>query len=211
VVFLATAAVDDGEMLWPERVDWAFAVTPCLEAVLPGEPAVVELSSRAARACAAARAKARLKLLPDAARRVGVDELLAALAVADHAAELPRQMLNWDEVRASPDVIRYGGHTHNHPILSRLAPADQAAEIRLCRERIIAETGKPPEYFAYPNGRTMDFDAHSRELVRETGFTLGFSTEPGVNGPDTDWLAIRRLPTTGRGLGDFAWLVAAIG
>ena len=44
-------------------------------------------------------------------------------------------MLTWDEVRATLDLTRYGGHSHTHPILSRLDRADAEREIRTCRDR----------------------------------------------------------------------------
>ena len=39
------------------------------------------------------------------------------------------------------DITHFGGHTHTHPILSRLSREQADNEIRTCRDRIAAETG----------------------------------------------------------------------
>ena len=77
-------------------------------------------------------------------------------------------------------------------------------ELATCRERISSATGAPPRFFAYPNGRERDFDERSRAALRRHGFAVAFSTEEGVNGPDTDWMAVRRFAGDGS-LPDLAW------
>jgi hypothetical protein len=49
--------------------------------------------------------------------------------------------------------------------------------------------------FCYPAGL---FGARERGLVAEAGFRLATSCEPGVNTPDTDPLALRRLQVVRR-------------
>ena len=84
-------------------------------------------------------------------------------------------------------------------------------EIRTCRDRIAAETGKPPLYFAYPNGRPSDYTAETQQILRDHGFTMAFSTSEGIAGPDTDWMAVKRLPTAAAQIFDFAWAAAGLG
>jgi peptidoglycan/xylan/chitin deacetylase (PgdA/CDA1 family) len=117
-------------------------------------------------------------------------------------------MLTWDEVRATADVTTYGGHTHTHPIMSRLTPEECDREIRECRDRLVAETGRAPRYFAYPNGGRDDFDAATAEALRRHGFSVAFSTIEGVAGADTDWMAVRRIPGVNAPAADLAWYLA---
>jgi peptidoglycan/xylan/chitin deacetylase (PgdA/CDA1 family) len=130
---------------------------------------------------------------------------VAALG-ADTTTGIGRQMLTWDEVRSTAGLTRFGGHTHTHPILPRAEPAHRAQEIRACRERIAAELGTPPTTFAYPNG---GHDADTKEEVRRQGFDTAFSTVYGVNGRETDWLAVKRVGL-GAGRDDFAWMVSGL-
>jgi peptidoglycan/xylan/chitin deacetylase (PgdA/CDA1 family) len=208
VVFLATSFMDHGGMIWTEEVQAAALATRLPRVSLPwsDEPAV-ELPDEAARTALGGRARAYLKALPDADRQKAVQALLKALGAP---AMGERQMLNWDEVRRTMDLTRFGGHTHTHPILSRLDRSAAEGEIRTCRDRIAAETGRIPSLFAYPNGQAADFTAETRDLLRENGFRVAFSTIEGIAGGDTDWFAVKRLPGAGEDLPDFVWTAAGL-
>jgi peptidoglycan/xylan/chitin deacetylase (PgdA/CDA1 family) len=62
-------------------------------------------------------------------------------------------MLTWEQVRSmNSNLIRFGAHTHNHPVMSRLSPEQAQFEIETSQKRIAAETGSPVRHFAYPYG-----------------------------------------------------------
>lgn len=209
LVFLATGAIDSGRPLWTDLVELAFRDTALARVRLPWlSPDALELGTPADRAAHSGHARAVLKTLPDEARRQHVESLLDALQVREALGALPREMLSWDEVRATSDVLTFGGHTHTHPIMSRVETSRLAWEIRTCRDRIRDELGVSPRWFAYPNGKACDYDVRCGRLLAECGFAGAFSTEEGINGPDTDCLAIRRLPTMARSVGDFAWMIS---
>jgi hypothetical protein len=65
-------------------------------------------------------------------------------------------------------------------------------------------------YFAYPNGRSTDFNATTIQVLRRHGFTTAFSTIEGLAGPDTDWMAVKRVPGDAADVPDFAWLATAV-
>lgn len=208
VVFLATSFVDEGGMLWTDQVQWAALSTIRREVRLPWSDApAMKLADPAGRAALGERARAHLKTLPDGERRAAVKALLAELGDPPPRA---RQMLTWDEVRHTMDLTRYGGHSHTHPILSRLDRAQAEIEIRTCRDRIVAETGRTPTMFAYPNGRPADFTAETQELLKGHGFTMAFATTEGIADAETDWMAVKRLPGEAADIADFAWLAAGL-
>ena len=209
IVFLATAFIDGGGLIWTDAVTWATRTSPCTALTLPWDRAVtLPLGDEAARARAALVTKAHLKSLSDPDRERWLELLLAELRMNPADGSAGRQMLTWDEVRATRGLTRYGGHTHTHPILSRVDPVRAEREIRLCSDRITAETGTAPRYFAYPNGSAQDFTEETKEIVRRCGFELAFSTIGGLHAPGMDRWAIRRQPTGARRLGDYALLVA---
>jgi peptidoglycan/xylan/chitin deacetylase (PgdA/CDA1 family) len=208
VVFLATSFLDDGGIIWTDQVEWAAQTTARKRVTLPwSDGPAIELVDGRARSALSARSRAYLKTLPDADRKAALALLLREL---DAPPLLERQMLTWDEVRRTMDLTHYGGHSHTHPILSRLGRADAIDEIRTCRDRIGAETGRAPTLFAYPNGTSDDFTPETQQIVRDHGFTVAFSTTEGIAGPDTDWMAVRRLPTAEIDVPDFAWMVAGL-
>jgi peptidoglycan/xylan/chitin deacetylase (PgdA/CDA1 family) len=208
-MFLSTDFMDRGGMLWGDVLHWAVSSSPRDDVRLPWLPdTALSLASKEARNACIRESKAHLKGIPDAQRRALLAEFVARLEAPDPDSALDRQMLSWDEVRATREGTTYGGHSHTHPILSQLEAPEMEFEIRTCSERIRAELGEAPRCFAYPNGRAVDFNATTRELLRRHGFTIAFSTIEGINGPDADVLALRRQAGGGTTLGDFATLVA---
>jgi len=205
VVFLATSLMDEGGMICTDTVQWACLSTSRSEIEWRGEKH--SLAGEPARAAFGQKARNHLKSLPDGERKEAVSALLRDLGSPPSRG---RQMLTWDEVRAASELTIWGGHSHTHPILSRLDRAAAAAEIRTCRDRIIVETGLAPKYFAYPNGRPADYTAETQQLLRENGFDVAFATSEGIAGADSDWMAVRRLPGEAAGLANFAWLAAGL-
>jgi peptidoglycan/xylan/chitin deacetylase (PgdA/CDA1 family) len=209
VVFLATSFVDGGGygLLWTEQLQWAAQSTTRARVRLPWSGETIILDGQESRAAMGAKARQHLKGLPDGERRAAMEALLAELG--DPPAR-GREMLTWDEVRATMDLTVYGGHSHTHPILSRLDRAEAEREIRTCRERIVDETGRAPRYFAYPNGKPSDFTPETQELLRRHGFEIAFATSEGIAGPDSDWMAVKRLPGDVVDLAEFVWLAAGL-
>ncbi len=208
IVFLATRFIDEGGLIWTDALRWAVLRSPCSDMALPWSPgAHVPLSDLSTRHAAIRTCKEHLKSVDDASRQAALAALYRALEVDPSVAAAGRQMLNWDEVRACLDGTHFGGHTHTHPILSRLSEPDMEREIALCRDRIVAETSVVPRCFAYPNGRAQDFTPATQRLLERHGFRYGFSTIEGVHRLGNDRYAIHRQPTGGSTLADFAWLV----
>lgn len=83
-----------------------------------------------------------------------------------------------------------GSHTCTHPWLTRLPPDRASEEITASRKKLEDRFGVPVRDFCYPYG---DFDPHIRDLVAEAGYLSAVTTQPGVNPPGTDLLALRRF------------------
>jgi peptidoglycan/xylan/chitin deacetylase (PgdA/CDA1 family) len=208
-VFLATQFMDRGGLLWTDQLEWAVLHTKATEVMPPWQQdAAVSLETEPSRRAFVRAAKAVLKEADDDDRRRWLESLLDRLCAADPEASLGRQMLTWDDVRACAEGTCFGGHSHTHPILSRMEDRGLELEIRTCRERIHRETGRFPLTFAYPNGRASDFDTRTRATLAKHGFALSFSTIQGVNRPGTDRLALRRLHNWDSGTGELAALMA---
>ena len=208
-VFLSTTFMDHGGLIWNEELEWAIMTSARSSVTWPWDPSQrLTLADTAQRRECVRLAKQQLKGMPDAARRDAVADLHRQLDAPSAERTLGRQMLSWDEVRASREGTIFGGHSHTHPILSQLPRHEMESEIRTCRERIATELGSAPRTFAYPNGRACDFNADTRELLALHGFELAFSTERGINGQGADRMALLRQPTGGSNLGDLAALVA---
>jgi peptidoglycan/xylan/chitin deacetylase (PgdA/CDA1 family) len=153
----------------------------------------------------------RRELRTLAERRRVIDELLPRLkhlqldarqtalrALLDRTGQpaLPTDlMMRSDQVQVvSKAGIEIGGHTVNHPILHVLSDAEAEREIAQGRQQLERLTGRPVEYFAYPNGRPgQDYGARDVELVRRLGFKGAVSTASGVASAQSDPFQLPRF------------------
>ncbi len=71
---------------------------------------------------------------------------------------------------AHSPLIEIGAHTTNHPKLSKIAPADQQAEIIASKNSLEKVLGQKINGFAYPFGDQRAFTATTIEKVRDAGF-----------------------------------------
>ncbi|NBM17198.1 polysaccharide deacetylase family protein [Streptomyces sp. GC420] len=77
-------------------------------------------------------------------------------------------MLDWEQVRElAATGTEIGGHSHTHPQLDQLAPADLSSEVGRCREIVAEQLGREPASFAYPFGYS---DRRVRQAVRSAGY-----------------------------------------
>jgi peptidoglycan/xylan/chitin deacetylase (PgdA/CDA1 family) len=211
VVFLTTAFMDDpSRLFWWDMLDLATRETRKQYVRLPwARETAMPLGREGDRLLFFRACKNYLREIPDPQKEPFLAELMTELAVDRRDLHAPRQALSWDEVRTTMGLTRYGGHTHTHPLLSHLNAADLEAEVGTCRNRIRAETGLAPTWFAYPNGRASDFTGEAQTVLRRYGFDTAFTTIEGINGRGTDWMAVRRI-SGGGSVMEFAWAVSGI-
>lgn len=182
VIFLATDSIGRGEPFLGDRAAWLFSRTPHRAGRLPllGD---CRWDTEQQRQAVLKRWLERLKPLPDAQRRAAVAGLAEVLGVSAAPGSSGGVHLGWDEVREMAGRgIAMGGHTRTHPILTRVSPAEAEEEIRSCKERIERETGSSVRTFAYPNGKSGDFDRATEEILRRYGFAAAFTLLPGPEG-----------------------------
>ncbi|MBI5296221.1 MAG: polysaccharide deacetylase family protein [Chloroflexi bacterium] len=136
-----------------------------------------------------------LKKLPEDEKKKWVARLPELLGVAIPDGYFKRLMMNWDQVREmSANGIEFGGHTIQHPILTRIPPERARSEISGSVARVSEELGKPVTSFAYPNGMPDDFNAATARFVQEAGCQTAFTL---LNGP-ASLDEVRKSPYTVR-------------
>jgi peptidoglycan/xylan/chitin deacetylase (PgdA/CDA1 family) len=133
-------------------------------------------------------------VLSDAVRDAVVDEVFAA-CLGD-SREFSRELyLNWSDAAAMQrGGMAIGGHTHTHPVLARLTPAEQGFELTTSsaemRRRLPDQSLWP---FSYPYGKPDAFDSTSVALLRELAFCCGFTSVPGQNRPAAPPFTLHRI------------------
>lgn len=174
-LFVTTGFVDGTIWLWPDQVAWILDSARSLPEMFVADPVAVRRSEfeRWDKESIWSFLIDRLLELPDADKRMAVAALAQSLGL-----ELPDgppsdcAAVTWDHLREMQgEGLDVGGHTHTHPVLSRVPLGELSGEIDHCRERLDAELGWRPRPFCYPNGRPCDFNPSVRDRVERAGFT----------------------------------------
>ena len=122
-----------------------------------------------------------LKALPDKEKKEWVSQLPNQLNVTIPQGYFKKLMMNWDQIREMQNNgIEFGGHTRNHPILSRVSLEQARAEIEGSKADIEKELGKQVLSFAYPNGKSADVNTDLENIVSKAGYKVAFTL---LNGP----------------------------
>lgn len=137
---------------------------------------------------------AHAKTLEEPDKLRWIEDLRAALGL-----ELPRaagtglELCTWEEMRelAADPLVTIGGHTCTHPILSRVPAEVARREIERGKAILEERLQRPVRFFAYPNGRAVDFGEDHVEQLRAAGFEGALTTVEGLCGRGAD---LFRLP-----------------
>lgn len=101
-----------------------------------------------------------------------------------------------DLIKMSREGVEIGAHTASHAILSRLPVLEMEREIGGSKETLEEITGKPVNFFAYPNGRQEDFNQRTIGILKKLGFKAAFSCFGGFNlgVSNSNRYCIKRIP-----------------
>jgi peptidoglycan/xylan/chitin deacetylase (PgdA/CDA1 family) len=190
VNFISTHFADTGAPFWWDQIDLALRTTRRTQVSLPWSPTQSVALDAPGRTAVAREARRYIRSRPDAERDETLDALLGALDLSRDAIACERQVMNWSEIRQVLEFTVIGGHTHTHPLMSRVDKPGLERETDMCRQRIRAELGFEPTLFAYPGGA---FTPQAKEVLARHGFEVAFSSVQGVNDATTDWLEVRRM------------------
>lgn len=132
------------------------------------------------------------KYLPREQRQEACDRLWSTAA---EGRLRPTLMMNHQQVKSLTDnCMCIGGHTHTHPILSKVSMQDAETEILVNRDTLRDITGHQPLLFAYPNGRPVtDYGLEHANLVKKSGYRAAFSTAWGVASRGIDTFQLPRF------------------
>jgi peptidoglycan/xylan/chitin deacetylase (PgdA/CDA1 family) len=192
-IYLTIESVDTGQVAWYDRVFLAMAVAPSGELQLDLQgPWRFQLNSPEDRLRAALEVVALLRTLPNVQRRLCCALLENKIGLPQNA--LSSRVLTWEEIHAMHQAgIAFGSHTLTHPVVSKLAPAELAAELTESRRLLEEKLGCPVVDFAFPFGKESDCSAAAVEQLARCGYRSAVTTVPGVNTPHVNPFELRRL------------------
>lgn len=137
-----------------------------------------------------------VKYLPFEERKQACDRVAQAAAPNQPR---PRLMMTDDEIRQlAAHGMTIGGHTHTHPILSRIDLDSARRDIAQNRAALADLVGRQPLIFAYPNGRPQrDYTRDHVKLLQELGYQAAVSTAWGVASKSCDRYQLPRFAPWG--------------
>lgn len=195
-IFLSTGYVNTDRMFWPEELCHYLEQWMTNTSASQRTPALVRFRNAVARVSAYPReffftyCIETLKGFTPGER----EEVLESLRGANHAAAaaIPRQMLNWDEVRQMHDsgLVRFGAHTVNHEMLDQLPLSQAFVEIEQSRRDIEERLDVNVTTFSYPNG---NYNERISSILTDSGFTAALTTCRGYLNLETPLLQIPRI------------------
>lgn len=103
----------------------------------------------------------------------------------------PPAFLDWQNIGelTRTGLIDVQPHSVTHRALPDLSDEEAESEIALSTSRLHAQLGVAPHTFCYPGGH---FGEREVELVRQNGLCGAVTVLPGVNGSQSDRMALRR-------------------
>ena len=194
--FITTGFLDDQPLAWWDRI--AYLVRQSALRQLPERPDTwggpLPLTDPASRELAIRAVLAAYYRTPGTKTAAFLEDLTRITDVDVPAALTDGLWMTWGNVRELKLAgMGIGGHTHTHPLLARLGPAEQVEEIRTCKERLLDAAGVRTRGFAYPVGSPDSFNTMTRAILLANGFDLGFAFYGGHQSmADLDFLDIRR-------------------
>jgi peptidoglycan/xylan/chitin deacetylase (PgdA/CDA1 family) len=173
-LFVPTAYPDAPERsFWWDRL--YRAVLRATRPTIDGPDGPLPITTDAQRQDAYRRLRDSLKALDHDELVDAVDRLVETLG----APEMERLVLGWSALQdLQRDGVVLAPHTRTHPLLTRLDPARQDAELAGSREDLAERTGSEMPVLAYPAGATS---ADVAARVGAAGYQIAFTTERGTN------------------------------
>lgn len=204
-IFLTTGFVNREDVLWNDKVCYALKHTRAQNVLLRLETEhFFSLKTVEQRLKAVGEILWFLRQIEHLDKLKIMDELFSQLKITDFG-QLWESRLTWEQVRImNREGISFGAHTVSHPILSRVSLQEARQEILESKNTIERELANPPDLFAYPVGRSQDYNGAVKDAVREAGFLGAVTAVFGNNTLETDRWELRRMGTDERDLPTFA-------
>ena len=199
-IFLTTDFIDNKELLWPDRIEYAINMTKSNDCKLKIDNDILSLDfhDNDSKMVCDRKIQSRLKSISQELRQEIIESLernlRQKLSIDKDIPEIYRP-LEWHHVleMIKSGIISIGSHTCTHVILTKCRPENMKKELFLSKQIIEKKTGLDCRLFCYPNGNVEDFDYRTKTLLKELGYSSGLTAVPGMNDEHSDVFELKRL------------------
>jgi peptidoglycan/xylan/chitin deacetylase (PgdA/CDA1 family) len=194
-IFLTTALLNSDDTFWNLRLNRALSKTE--KTSLEWDGRVFDLVGPTSKRAAGLAIASILRELPRGELTSDLHTILRDLEDdPDCAIEVdsPFRMLNYQAIAdmTSSGLIDFGAHGHTHAKLTRLSPEEQREEIERSLAMVSDLTGAPCKLFAYPFGKSADYDDETIRILETCGVRVALTGIRGGNDVSTHRMELRR-------------------
>ena len=173
--YLTTEVIGNGKLIWLNELNWFIHTQPQVAREVISAWLSRPLDCAPARICGLVMARYDPESVADLLERLRARTGAGGSALAREC----RLFLDWDQVaRMSKEGIKFGNHTHSHPVLAKLDPEACREEIDRARQALAHLEGAGNS-LAYPFGSRSDL---TRRIAIEMGVETLLEVD-GVNSP----------------------------
>ncbi len=173
--FVTTAFVDGTLWLWPDRLEYALIKTDCTECniTISEKQITLSLNTNQERSLAWKLCSDHCISLENSQRLAFIKQLEEQLEIELPLAPPPEYAaVTWEQLKEmQAGGIEIGGHTINHPILSKISIDSLGQEIGLCRQILQKKLTAPVDSFCYTNSAPNDVNAAVITAVKDAGYS----------------------------------------
>lgn len=184
--YVVTDCIDKNIPTWTHILEHSFQATKKNKLtlnfeILPDEFKKSEFTNEENKLKFAAQLKPFLKTIPHLKRA----EILESIEKQFNDVEMPRLMMNWDDVRQLKELGHaIGSHSVTHSMLGTMEDeADIEKELQESGNRLKAELGSFPGTISYPIG---SFDERVKKLSKKVGYSIGLAVKQDTFNPNTE-------------------------
>jgi peptidoglycan/xylan/chitin deacetylase (PgdA/CDA1 family) len=198
-IFLTTNLIGTNNLLWRDKIEYAIDNTSIEEFVsdINEKRYNYNLKGQKNKSATEKHLRNLIKTLTEEEKSKVIKQIIKALGVdADDVNNVDEdyKLLNWDEVKQMQKAgIRFGSHTENHIILTRVSKNKANEEVIKSKEKIQRKLGENIEFFSYPNGTKDDFNAEIKQMLKDLNFSCAVSLIYGMNDLNTDLYELKRI------------------
>lgn len=178
--YVSTAFVEEARPFWWEELEYMVEKAPHFSRK---KKTLRELAARFKELSFAQREE----LLLSVRQETGLFQFPAELFQEECGCLSPGQMVEMER-----GGMTFGAHTVHHAVLTCETQATQRLEI-VEAKRALENWGLRADHFCYPNGGAKDFDASTKNIVREAGFQSGATALEGMCDIRSDLYALPRV------------------
>jgi peptidoglycan/xylan/chitin deacetylase (PgdA/CDA1 family) len=192
-IFLVVGHIGKDDLFWWDKITYAIRYAQIAQLDIK-ELGSYSLQSSAEKEKAIKSVWEHLKQMPEAEKNSIVESIMALCPTEIPDGLAKRLILSWDQVKEMRDMgISFGDHTMNHPILTKVSLERARQEIFESKKIIEERLGDKVRAFAYPNGKTGDYNETVIKMVQRAGFECAVTTIPQLVSPTVSPYQIGRI------------------